>query len=785
MPHPLASTIEVACPTEPIDRAVAVPDRRPPKRQARRGPCTQGLAGAAWLVARFATTTALLTGALVAAASAPAAAASSAASTVSPARTVAADSFERLAARHLAGARERTLDTCRERGLDLPADFLAWIDGDPIVKASVYGCRRDPLPVLLGLRSLEIDLGEDVVRRDYTQLALAFAIQGSYVPTRKKASDWNDGDGGDGSTELPDVTPRPRLVLEVPGDPRVAVDTKDSSRELDAFDHVINFLEDHPPIEVEMEVRELPPLEYDERGVPKPRGKPVKVSKTIERGLVGADVIASPELQAAFNEYMARHGHPEVHLDCGDQAVHWKSTEAVKDKDLRARIKAAHELFHDAYRAKGRMPAERDRAPTPSESMAWFIRNDRHDLSGTDRVWPRFPLNAPWPVLLMLAADDQPLREREAIWAKYRDEGEFRTYGEYIGGIAQQFDMQSARRVSPFPYSYGSIQMMWKDGGVCGTMGNIGARTHRICGVPASTAGQPGHCAIVFMEHDPATGAFRCKGGQYATGGDEVTTVHAGWNYDDVGGRRPMVFHQSVAWGVNEGFESFLDALVLRRAWDALGENERAARCEPLVIWAVGRNPYALPIIEAAIAAAPDADSAIEALDAFNKAFAPHAEKSTVLYADTVRDLAHARVLALPAPANRESVERLLAELERQGCTNPRLLARCWQDLGGEAFVAESTAAARRYLDADDRMKSKRPSERFAGMIDGWAKSIRSPAHRKAWAEAMLETFAGREVLTIRGKKSVDPSVVKLSKLAGRPTPTVEELDAANAARTA
>ena len=693
-----------------------------------------------------------------------------------------ADSFDRLAARQIAEARDRTLDACRERGIELPPDFLAWIDGDPVVKASVYGCRRDPLPVLLGLRSLEIDLGEEVVRRDYTQLALAFAIQGSYAPTKKKASTWNDGDGDPGPGELPDVSPRPPLVLEIPGDPRVQIDTRDSSRELDAFDHVINFLEDHPPIEVEVEVRELPPLEYDERGVAKPRGKPVKVSKTVERGLVGADVIASPELQAAFNDYLASHGHPEVRLDCGDHAVHWKSSEAVHDKDLRTRIKAAHDLFHDAYRAKGRMPQERDRAPTASESMAWFIRNDRHDFSGTDRMWPRFPLNAPWPVLLMLAADDQPLREREAIWEQYRDEGEFRTYGEYIGGIAQQFDMQSARRVSPFAYSYGSIQMMWKDGGVCGTMGNIGARTHRICGVPASTAGQPGHCAIVFMERDAATGAFRCKGGQYATGGDEVTTVHAGWNYDDLGGRRPMVFHQSVAWGVNEDFESLLEAMVVRRAWDALEPAERGARCVRLVEWAVPRNPYSLVLVDAAIAAAPDAATAIEVLDAFNKAFAPHAEKSTVLYADTVRDLAHGRVLSLPSPGSREAIERLLGELERQGCVNPRLLARCWQDLGGEAFLAETRAAAIRYLDSDDRMKSKRPSEAFARMVDGWAKSIRSPAHRKAWAEAMLEAFAGREVLVVRRKKSVDPSVVKLSKFAGRPAPTVEALEAASPA---
>ena len=59
--------------------------------------------------------------------------------------------------------------------------------------------------------------------------------------------------------------------------------------------------------------------------------------------------------------------------------------------DLRKRIVAAHQLFEHAYRAKGRMPAERDAAPTASESMAWFIRNDRWDFAPEDRTarhWP-------------------------------------------------------------------------------------------------------------------------------------------------------------------------------------------------------------------------------------------------------------------------------------------------------------------------------------------------------------------------------------------------------------
>jgi hypothetical protein len=83
--------------------------------------------------------------------------------------------------------RAATLARCNAEDISLPADFLAWIDADPTRRLSVYGCRADPLPVLLALRSLEIDLGIDTVRRDYPQLALAFAIQDSYAPRAARA----------------------------------------------------------------------------------------------------------------------------------------------------------------------------------------------------------------------------------------------------------------------------------------------------------------------------------------------------------------------------------------------------------------------------------------------------------------------------------------------------------------------------------------------------------------------------------------------------------------------
>jgi hypothetical protein len=684
-------------------------------------------------------------------------------------------------------ARAATLDRARELKLELPADFLSWIDGDRALRLSVYGARVDPLPVLLGLRSLEIDLGEDTVRRDYPQLALAFAIQDSYAARDAKGTPWNDADGAKPPAALPDVSPRAPLTLVIPGDPRTPVDTKDPSRALDRNDHIVNFLEDHAEIEADIRVKELPPLEYDDKGVAKPQGKAVTVMKKERRKPVAADVIASRALQEEFNAYMAAHGHADVQLDCGDRAVHWYSTEAVGDKELRARIKAAHDLFHDAYRAKGRMPAERDRAPTPAESMAWFIRNDRHafdDATRDARKWPRFPLDAPWPVLLMLAADDQPLREREEIWTKFRDEGEFRNYGEYIGGIAQQFDMQSARRVAPLAFSYGSIQMMWKDGGVCGTMGNIGARTHRIVGQPASTAGQPGHCAIVFMEVDPKTGDFRCKGGQYATGGDEVTTVHAGWNYDDVGGRRPMVYHQSIAWAVNRDraaeSAAFLETLAMRRMFDRLPETERAQTAVAFAEAALARTPFALVTYDGAVRAAKSPETAIALADVAERALAalPASEVPT-LYRSTLRDAAHARILALPAPKDAAQHRALLAELERQQCDDAKLLARTWRGIGGDAeFEARVRAATEAYLSSPARsntagrgegraapQEAKREADRFAALLKAWIDTVNRPA-RAALAQQLLPLFDGRDTITVRGKAMPDPVCAELRRIA-------------------
>jgi hypothetical protein len=196
----------------------------------------------------------------------------------------------------------------------------------------------------------------------------------------------------------------------------------------------------------------------------------------------------------------------------------------------------------------------------------------------------------------------------------FRDKGEFLKYGEYIGGIAQQHAMQSARRLKPHPFSYATIQMMLKDGGVCGTMAAISSRTHITLGIPASQATQPGHCAMVAYHYDSESKTYSCQGGQYATGGDEKTGPFTPWPFEDqfrrtgrrngyevsFHHRKPMVYHQSVAWAVNYGMPAYVDSVLAHAVFRLLPDQERQTNGVRLLESGLARNPYNLLLVDAA-----------------------------------------------------------------------------------------------------------------------------------------------------------------------------------------
>jgi hypothetical protein len=566
-------------------------------------------------------------------------------------------------------------------GKSLPAEFLTWVDSDLDIATGVYATHHEPEEVLLWLYSLRLDLGKEKFE-NYRQLALATAL----VSAKEGMA--------------ADVTPRERLQLVIPGDPRKPVDTKNPDHELDLNDHIINFLNEHS-IEEEVVVdAKTGELKYDKRGIaipaPKPKkGKPAHKTKKIKRTLYAADVMASKDLQKKFNAYMKSKDCDEQ-IDCGDRLIHWHSRDMVRGEPYK-KLNAAYLLFRRAYEAKGLLPKDRDAFAAPAERCLYAIRNFEYKFPPElqkKRTWPQFPLTAPWPLLTMLAADQQPLREREERWIAFRDRGEFHRYGEYIGGIAQQFTMQSARRLKPYPFSYNTIQMMLKDGGVCGTMGSISARGHNILGVPSCQATQPGHCAVVFFRHDPKTGSFRCEGGQYATGGDEKTGPFTPWPFEREFRRnkrtsgheiefskiKPMVYHQSLAWGVNYDLQAYQDATIAHAVFQLLPEELRKQDGQKLLHNAIALNPYHLLVVDTALASAETPQAQIEFWGQFKAALAKGKGKpgcpTKGLYVTTVKNKMFARIAKLPVPKDPKQADRILGFLQTEKCDRNDLLER-------------------------------------------------------------------------------------------------------------
>ena len=656
----------------------------------------------------------------------------------------------------LAYAKAQAQAALKAQGRSLPKDFLAWIDADPEIEGSVYAAHDKPSQVLLQLYSLRLDLGKPRLEK-YRQLALATAI----VHAK-----------GDAKA---DITPRGPLKIAISGDPRKPINTKEPGRKLDKNDHLINFLNDNT-IEEDVVVGHkevVPELKYDKRGIAIPapkRRKPKKVPvmEKRKRSLYACDVLASKALQTQFNAYMKSKGHP-VDIDCGDRIVHWKSRDAVRGQQ-RKNIAAAHKLFRTAYEAKGLLPAQRDPAPSPAERCIYMIRNYEHKFPAqtqAQRKWPRFPITAPWPVLTLLVDDDQPLREREERWIAFRDRGEFKTYGEYIGGIAQQFDMQSARRLKPHPFTYHTIQMMLKDGGVCGTMGAISARSHIALGIPACQAIQPGHCAMVAFLYDTKKKTYTCKGSQYATGGDEKTTPFARWFFGDAARkyarrpgfgvqpnpRKPMVYHQSIAWAVNYGFASYLDSTMAYTVFRLLPEPARKANGAKLLKSGLAANPYNFLLADAAQAAATTPQGQIQFWQTFQAALSAAKGKpgcpTEGLYNTTVKARMYARIAKLPVPKDKQALDEVFAFLQKEKCDSPATLVAYRLAMEGlPALLSRTEQDFKKHL-AAVAAKAARENDAactaMAATIKATAACIKDGKQRVQWASTLWEQAQGHE----------------------------------------
>jgi len=691
----------------------------------------------------------------------------------------------------LAYAKAQAHADLKAGGKSLTKEFLAWVHSDAEIEAGVYAGHDKPADVLLGLYSLRLDLGKEKFQK-YRQLALAAAIVGA-----KSACEF-------------DITPRRPLKIVIGGDPRKKVDTKATGRTLDKNDHIINFLNDNT-IEEDVVVGHkevIPELKYDKRGiaipVPKNKRKPKKVPviEKRKRSLYAADVLAGKDLQMKFNAYMKSKGHP-VDIDCGEKVVHWKSRDAVHGQQ-RNNIRKALALFRTAYEAKGLLPAARDPIPTLAERVAYIIRNNEYKFSSGIQArrkhkWPQFPITAPWPVMTLLVDDNQPLREREERWIAFRDKGEFKKYGEYIGAIAQQFDMQSARRLKPHPFTYHTVQMMLKDGGVCGTMGAISARSHISLGVPACQAIQPGHCAMVAFGYDAKKKLYFCKGQQYATGGDEKTTPFARWYFGDPAKkyqrrlgfgvqpnpRKPMVYHQSVAWAVNHGVKAFGDSTMAHRIHQLLSESERKAGGRTLLTSALAINPYNFLVTDAAQAAASTPVEQVDFWRTFQTLLTAAGVKAGCkpdgLYSKTVKTKVFASIAKLPVPNDKPAAKEIYTFLQSEKCDTPAALVKYRLAAEGLAKLLTRTEAEFKKHLIDTRAAASAANDtacrKMVEAIKSTAAAITDKKKRTQWALGLWKQSEGNEKYFGRHMRvNTDRAVSTVAGLAGKRLPKDPQL---------
>jgi len=374
----------------------------------------------------------------------------------------------------------------------------------------------------------------------------------------------------------------------------------------------------------------------------------------------------------------------------------------------------------------------------------------------------------------------------------FRDKGEFKTYGEYIGGIAQQHAMQSARRLKPHPFTYATIQMMLKDGGVCGTMGAISSRSHNILGIPASQAVQPGHCAMVAFRYDPKTKTYSCKGGQYATGGDDKTSPFTPWFFGEdlvkrtgrkngyevsFRQRKPMVYHQSITWAVNYGVPSYLDSTMAYAVFRLLPEPDRKAHGVRLLESGLAMNPYTFLLVDAAQAAAATPQEQIRFWRLFQGRLAAIHEKpgcpAEGLYNQTVKKRMFTRIAKLPVPKDKRTASEVFAFLEKEKCDVPAARVAYRLALEGlPALLSRTEQDFKEHLKAVQTKASRDndvASTKMAATIKATANCIKDKKERKQWALTLWKQAQGHEkYFGHRYRVSTDASLPALARLSGQ-----------------
>ena len=148
-----------------------------------------------------------------------------------------------------------------------------------------------------------------------------------------------------------------------------------------------------------------------------------------------------------------------------------------------------------------------------------------------------------------------------------------------------------------------------------------------------------------------------------------------------------MVYHQSLAWGVNYSLQSYLDGVIAHAVFRLLPKGQRKTHGMKLLKSGLALNVYNFLLVDAAQDTAATPQEQILFWESFLAALAPVADKpgcpAEGLYNTTVKNRMFARITRLPIPKDKKSVRAILSFLEKEKCGNAQTLAAYRQALKG------------------------------------------------------------------------------------------------------
>jgi len=623
----------------------------------------------------------------------------------------------------LAFRKAQAVEALATQAVDLPDTLLSWIDETPMVASTVYGIRHGtPAQALVLLRSLELDLGREDLRANIPLVLATVMLHAAQVDL-----------GNPEAFPHVRLQERPPLTVAIPECPLVKVDTHPTDRPFDINDHIINFMEEEEVLE---------------------DGKVIAV-KPREKHIRACDIVASRALQIEFNAYMQRKIGDFKPLDCGDNELHWKYGGVSWRLPHKTEHSRAWKMFYEAYTAKGRLPKGRDPMPTPVEWLAYQIANAK-----TRGV----TLPDVWPYAMYLMRNLQPLREAEYAWEEKSKGMRPMRYIEYVGKVAQDIPKLRLRRLTPFDYGYGSLAMMRKDGGVCGTHTATAMQAGAALGRCMVNCASPGHSFPASLaKNDTGYTAPNARTGvkwYFGIGEPEGT-----------GEDRNKLL--SLAAAMNWGCQGFVDSQLGWTLHLQLPEELRVAHGYALLKSALMQNPYNLSLAREARKAAKTPAELIMFWEEYQAQVLSAKDKwGCPREGGMIAEMWNAIAKALEehaVPEDGVTRDRVYAAISKEGCS-PTLRTKYELEVEGLDALLVSTANEL----AQHFSQYYRPGEQcktMASRLQSTVDAVTDAKRRRAWLKSQGTVLADRGLcLTKAGKKyevKRDESAILLAKLAG------------------